>query len=135
MKLVIVEDFDLILTQLLRMVARREEIAVVGIAADEESAVALITTHDPDAVLLDLALAPGSGIRVLERIRQAGCTARVLVLTNNTGSVLRRTCEGFGISGFYDKSLDVPACMERLFGWLPAPSPDLRAESEVALFE
>lgn len=134
MTLVIVEDFDLILTQLLRMVARRHEIVVVGIAADEESAVSLITEHSPDAVLLDLALAPGSGIRVLERIRRAGCSARVLVLTNNMGSILQRTCEEFGISGFYDKSLDVPACMDRLFSWLPA-APEVRGDSDASLFE
>jgi two-component system sensor histidine kinase/response regulator len=118
MKLVIVEDSELIQTQLLRMVASREGIEVAGVAVDEETAVSLISSTEPDAVLLDLALAPGSGIRVLERIRKAGCTARVLVVTNNAGDVLRQACSALGISGFYDKSSDVQACMEQLFGWL-----------------
>lgn len=118
MKLVIVEDSELIQTQLLRLVSLRGGINVVGIATDEESAVSLIVTSNPDAVLLDLVLAPGNGIKVLERIRKAGCMARVLVVTNNTGDVLRRACEQFGISGFYDKSQDVDACMDQLFSWL-----------------
>lgn len=120
MDLVIVEDCELIQTQLLRLVSLHGGINVLGVASDEEGAVSLITASNPDAVLLDLALAPGNGIHVLQRIRQAGCTARILVVTNNTAEVLRRSCEALGISGFYDKSQDVQACMDKLFGWLTA---------------
>ena len=121
MDLVIVEDSELIQTQLLRLVSLHGGIAVVGIAADEETAVSLIASSNPDAVILDLVLAPGNGVRVLERIRKAGCTARVLVVTNNTAEVLRLSCESLGISGFYDKSWEVSACMDQLFGWLAPP--------------
>jgi DNA-binding NarL/FixJ family response regulator len=122
--IVIVEDSELIQDQLLRMLSLRGGINVVGIATDEEAAVSLIAATHPDAVLLDLVLAPGSGIRVLERIRTAGCTTRVLVVTNNTGEALRQACEALGISGFYDKSNDVQACMDLLFSWLPPSSLD-----------
>jgi len=119
--LVIVEDSELIQTQLLRLVALRGGIHVVGMVTDEDAAVSLITASNPDAVLLDLALAPGNGIRVLERIRKAGCATRVLVLTNNTGEALRRACEAQGISGFYDKSKDFQECIDHLFSWLTPP--------------
>ncbi|MCX5724623.1 MAG: response regulator [Nitrospirae bacterium] len=75
MNLVIVEDSELIQTQLLRLVSLHGGINVVGIADDEETAVSLIASSNPDAVLLDLVLEPGSGIHVLERIRKAGCTS------------------------------------------------------------
>ena len=123
MDLVIVEDSELIQAQLLRLVSLRGGIHVVGIATDEDAAASLITASNPDAVLLDLALAPGNGIRVLERIRKVGCATRVLVLTNNTGEALRRACEKHGISGFYDKSKDFQACIDQLFSWLPPSSP------------
>jgi DNA-binding NarL/FixJ family response regulator len=97
--LVIVEDSELIRTQLLRMASLRDGINLVGMAIDEEAAVSLITESNPDAVLLDLALAPGNGIRVLERIRKAGSTARVLIVSNNTAEVLRQACEARGTSG------------------------------------
>lgn len=122
MNLVIVEDSELIRAQLLRLVSLRGGFDVVGMAGGEDDAVAVIGRSKPDVVLLDLALAPGSGIRVLERIRGAGSTARVLVVTNNTGDVLRQACEAQGISGFYDKSRDMQECMDQLFSWL-APSP------------
>jgi CheY-like chemotaxis protein len=100
MNLVIVEDNELVRRQLLRMIASQSGIRVVGIATSEEEAVSAILTARPDAVLLDLSLATGTGVCVLRRIRAAGCTARVLVLTNHTIDLMRQTCESLGIDGF-----------------------------------
>ena len=122
MKLVIVEDSDLIRNQLIRLITLQSGIRIVGTASEEVRAVELILGQNPDAVLLDLALSPGSGVRVLQRIRAAGCGSRVLVLTNNAGDALRQACEAEGISGFYDKSQEAQQCLDRLFSWLP-PQP------------
>ncbi len=119
MNLVVVEDSSLILEQLLRLLASEPRLNVLGTAGDEKQAVALINRTQPDAILLDLALAPGSGVRVLEQIRQAGSGARVLVLSNNTGGPLRDVCRELGASGFYDKSREVQACLDHLRSWLP----------------
>lgn len=123
MNIVVVEDSALIRNQLVRLIAREPRVHVVGFAIDEEQAVNLILASKPDAVLLDLALSPGSGVRVLERIRRGGSGARVFVLTNNTGSVVRLACEKFGISGFFDKSSEADKCLEMLYSHLP-PQPD-----------
>ena len=68
MNIVIVEDSELIRIHLLDIVATQPRIHVVGVATEEEAAINLIMDTAPDAVLLDLSLAPGSGIRVLQRI-------------------------------------------------------------------
>lgn len=120
MNIVIVEDSELILTQLARIIATQPRIRVEGIASAEEAAVALILDKSPDAVLLDLSLSPGSGVRVLQRIRARGCGARVLVLTNNTDPALRAACAAHGVSGFFDKSEETERCLAQLFDWLPA---------------
>ncbi len=122
MKLVIVEDSELISSHLLKMIATQPRIRVIGVATEEEAAIRLILATGPDAVLLDLSLSPGSGIRVLSRIRAAGCAARVLVLTNNIEPELRNACLGLGVAGFFDKSFEVEQCMQQLFDWL-APLP------------
>ena len=122
MKLVIVEDSELICGHLLEMIATEPRICVMGVATEEEAAISLILVTSPDAVLLDLSLSPGSGIRVLGRMRAAGSAARVLVLTNNIEPELRNACLGLGVAGFFDKSVEVEQCMQRLFDWL-APLP------------
>ncbi|MFH1659943.1 MAG: EAL domain-containing protein [Pseudomonadota bacterium] len=119
MKLVIVEDSELIRTQLVHLLAQQPRFSIIGTATEEGEAVNLILSTNPDAVLLDLSLAPGSGVQVLKRIREAGCGARVLILTNNTGQALRLACQELGANGFFDKSLEYETCLEKLNAWLP----------------
>jgi diguanylate cyclase len=134
MNLVIVEDSELIRTQLIRLLARQPRVKVVGAATEEEEAVKLIVATQPDAILLDLALSPGSGVRVLERIRQAGCGARVIVLTNNIGDALRQACVALGANGFFDKTTEAAQCFELLYSWLP-PLPDNEEQRLAALLD
>ncbi|MBI5108909.1 MAG: response regulator [Rhodocyclales bacterium] len=134
MKLIVVDDSNLIQNQLLRLIAAQPAIEVIGTASSEEEAVALILARQPDALILDLGLSPGSGLHVLQRIRAAGCNTRVLVLTNNTGEAVRAACEAHGVEGFYDKYKEVRPCLDQLFSWLPiapehaAPSPARAAD-------
>ncbi len=126
MNLVIVEDNELVRRQLLRLIAAQPGIHVAGLAASENDAVSVILYAQPDAVLLDLSLGSGTGVNVLRRIRAVECAARVLVLTNHTFDIMRRSCESLGVEGFYDKSYDVQACLEHLYSWLPARGEGLR---------
>lgn len=119
MNIVIVEDSELIRSQLLRALASEARIKVVAVASEEETAVQLILEKQPDTVLLDLSLSPGSGLSVLKRIRAANCGARVLVLTNNVDPVLRTTCMSLGAVGFFDKSNEMDQCLSLLGGWMP----------------
>lgn len=119
MNLVIVEDSELVCAQLQRLITALPGIHVIGTAATESAAVERIRMWDPDAVLLDLSLAAGNGLKVLAAIRAAGSRARVLVLTNHADEALRQTCESFGIAGFYDKSEEMYACLDRLNSLVP----------------
>jgi diguanylate cyclase len=117
--IVIVENSEIIRAQLVRILATQPRIRITGVASEEETAVSLIVQSKPDAVLLDLALSPGSGVRVLQRVREQGCGARVLVLTNNTDTALQDMCEKLGVSGFFDKTNEAEQCLGKLFSWLP----------------
>jgi diguanylate cyclase len=119
MNLVIVEDNQMVLVQLLRLIERQPAILLAGTAAEEDAAVSVILDVRPDAVLLDLSLAAGSGLNVLKRMRAVGNSARVLVLTNQTADIVRNACEMHGIDGFYDKSSEARACIEHLCSWAP----------------
>lgn len=119
MNLVIVEDSLLIRAQLQRLLAFLPGIRVVGMASGESEAFDIIQQSNPDVVLLDLFLSPGSGLNVLSRLRQAGNTVRVVVLSNHTSDALRRTCADNGVAGYFDKSYDMARCIDQLQAWLP----------------
>lgn len=123
MNIVIVEDSDLIRTQLQRLLRQQPRIRIIGTASEETEATNLILGTHPDMVLLDLSLAPGSGVHVLRNIRDAGCGARVLILTNNTGQSLRLACQQLGANGFFDKSTQLAECLAQIDAYLP-PLPD-----------
>lgn len=119
MNLVIVEDSLPIRTQLLRLLSFLPRIRVVGMAAGETEAVDIIRKTNPDVVLLDLFLATGNGLNVLTRIRHAGCSARILVLSNHISETMQSACAAIGISGYFDKTYEMPRCIEQLHAWLP----------------
>ncbi len=124
MNIVIVEDSELVREQLTRLLSSEPRLRLVGVAAGEDEAVELLAQARPDAVLLDLALSPGSGLRVLERMRAAGNAARVLILSNNRDPALRAACLARGADGVFDKTDEAEGCLRRLLAWLPPLPPD-----------
>lgn len=121
MKLAIVEDSELVRDQLIRGFSSNPAISIVGFAVAEEQAVTLILRTNPDVVLMDLSLLEGNGIRVLERIRGAGCAVKVMVLSNNMNAAMISACQAHGISGYFDKSRDTQACLDRIAKWAAHP--------------
>lgn len=119
MNIVIVEDSERVLESLKRLLAGLPGAHIVGTATREEEAVDLIGRLSPDVVLADLALASGSGLNMIRRIRCSGCGARVLVLTNLTGEEYREACMDAGADEFFDKSGDIGKLLNRLVDWLP----------------
>ncbi len=119
MKIILVEDSELIRQELVRLLSREPRLQVVATIGEEEEAVQRILSEPVDLVLLDLNLAPGSGLNVLRRIRAAGSGARVLVLSNNLRPEIHDACIGAGANGCYDKNTQVEACLSRIARWLP----------------
>lgn len=119
MDIVIVEDSEIVVDGLWRMLASLPGARIVGTARREEEAVGIITDLRPDVVTLDMGLASGSGLGVLKRIRALGCGARVLVLTHNVDEAYRQACLEAGADGFYDKGGGLSALFRRLEDWIP----------------
>lgn len=113
MKVVLVEDSALIARELLKRL-EQQSLQMAGWAMDEDGGVAMITGAQPDAVILDLSLPAGSGLGVLKRIRAAGLTARVLVLSNFDHPEMRSACFQAGADSFFDKHTQVDECIREL---------------------
>lgn len=122
MNIILVEDSALIRTELVRFLSAEPRLRVMATASEEEQAVQLILAQQPDTVLLDLGLAPGSGLNVLRRIRTGGSGARVLILSNQLRPEIRAACLAAGASACYQKDSEVQACLAHLVSWLP-PQP------------
>jgi DNA-binding NarL/FixJ family response regulator len=82
MRLVIVDDHQMVLDGLKAMLGPyREQVQVVGEASDPPEAVSLVTSLDPDAVLLDVRLRGASGLDLCGDILAARPACKVVFLT------------------------------------------------------
>jgi DNA-binding NarL/FixJ family response regulator len=78
---VVVDDHDIFRDGLVRLLAERDGITVVGDAADGERALRLVERLAPDVVVMDLNMPGLSGIEAIRRLAGVAPHSRVIVLT------------------------------------------------------
>ena len=98
----VVEDSRLVRERLIGLLAGVAQPA--GVADNAEDAITGILAARPDAVVLDLRLAHGSGFDVLRALRAKAPGIAVYLLTNDTAPQLRRLAGALGARGFFDKT-------------------------------
>lgn len=106
LRVLLVEDLPRVQLMLRELVEDPGRFEVVGVADTEDEAVRLYDAGQPEVVVVDLNLRSGTGMGVLQRIRQRQTAVRplLIVLTNHTLPVLRHACEKAGADHFLDKS-------------------------------
>jgi len=102
----LVEDAPLVRERLLELLEGLPDTRVVGISARADEAIREILADRPDAVVVDLHLAQGSGFDVLRAVRSAALGIAVFVLTSFAADPTRRVAERLGASGFFDKATE-----------------------------
>jgi DNA-binding NarL/FixJ family response regulator len=98
------------------------------------NAIQLLELSDYDLVLLDWHLAECDGRASLQRLRDAGCAARIVVLSGETGAELIQHTIELGAAGFVPKSYSsemmVDALGKVLAGQIFLPAEALRLAAE-----
>jgi two-component system, chemotaxis family, chemotaxis protein CheY len=80
---------------------------VVGEAADGEAAVEMAAEHQPDLVMLDLAMPRMDGLQALPHIRKAVDGVRVIVLSGFDQAVMAAKATQAGADGYLEKGVPV----------------------------
>jgi two-component system, NarL family, response regulator LiaR len=81
-RVLIADDHAVVRQGLRTYLELQEDVEVVAEAADGEAAVLAAERHEPDVVLLDLAMPRLDGVAALAQLRERAPSARVLVLTS-----------------------------------------------------
>lgn len=80
-RVIVVDDQDLVRAGLRMILQAEPDITVVGDAADGQAAIEMVAALDPDVVLMDVRMPRMSGLEATRRLTELGSRARVLVLT------------------------------------------------------
>jgi DNA-binding NarL/FixJ family response regulator len=84
-RVLIVEDHNVVRQGLVALINLAEGIQVVGEAADGVEAIAQFRKLQPDVTLVDLRLPKLSGVEIIQRVRSESPQARFVVLTTYDG--------------------------------------------------
>ena len=80
-RILLIEDHAVVRAGLRLLIDSRQDLMVVGEAANHADALTLAAREQPDIIVLDLDLGAENGLDLLARMRAAAGQARVLVLT------------------------------------------------------
>jgi DNA-binding NarL/FixJ family response regulator len=100
----IVDDHTVLRAGLKLLINGQLDLEVVGEASGPADGLKLIRDLRPDVITLDLSMAQGGGLKMLDEIRSSGGTSRVLVLTMHDDPAYFRTAMNAGASGYVVKT-------------------------------
>ena len=103
-RVVVADDFPLVRDAVAQVLDRDPGIYVVGRAAGGDGGHPDgRRVHDPDVLVLDLHMPDCGGIAVLERLREAGARARVLMMTASESPESLLDAVSAGAQGYITK--------------------------------
>ena len=115
LKIFIAEDSTLVCQRLIDMFSELEDtgaIELIGRAGDAQGAIEAIRRLKPDGAILDICLAEGSGIQVLEAVKSNDPSPVVIMLTAFPYPQYRTRCLEAGADYFFDKLTEFDQVVE-----------------------
>jgi DNA-binding NarL/FixJ family response regulator len=104
-KVVIADDQALVRGGFRMILDAKEDMEVVGEAADGAEAVTLVAEVEPDVVLMDVRMPGVDGIEATQRIARSGSPARIIILTTHDLDEYVLAALRAGASGFLLKDV------------------------------
>ena len=105
-RLLIVDDHEMVREGLKAMLVTEPDFTIVGEAATAEQAFACIERAQPDIILLDIRLPGSSGIEVCRAVSEQYPEVAVIILTTFTDETLIAQCIQAGARGFIVKDIE-----------------------------
>jgi len=113
-RVVIADDHTLVRQSVLKAVRNEEGVEVVGEAGDGPGTLAAVAEHDPDLLVVDIAMPGMDGLAVAEQLRRERPNLRVVFLSmhDDDGSLQRAVA--LGAAGFVSKSASIEELQEAI---------------------
>ena len=106
MKIVLVDDHEVVRQGLKTLINGEDDLDVVGEAGDVDNAVRQVGYHSPDVVVMDVRLPDGTGVEACREIRSRWPDVKVLMLTSYADEEALVSSIMAGASGYVLKRID-----------------------------
>lgn len=115
LRLLLVDDHNIVLTGLATVLEFDHRIEVVAMAENGADAVVAYRTHQPDLVLMDIRMAGMDGIETLRQLRNEYSSCRVIMLTTSETPTDLRDALAAGAVGYLLKTTNRTALLDAIF--------------------
>ena len=102
-RILIVDDHPLVRTGFAQLIGDCPDLEVCGEAGDMAEALRLIDAAEPDLAIIDLSLAGGSGLDLIERIKSRECNILMLVASMHDETLYAERVLAAGARGYINK--------------------------------
>ncbi len=85
-----------------------------AVAYDGESALSMVSEHEPEVMILDLKMPGINGIEVLERVKKSSPDIEVIILTGHGTEADREICMKLGAFAYLQKPVDIEILSDTL---------------------
>ncbi|MGZ4791634.1 MAG: response regulator, partial [Ilumatobacteraceae bacterium] len=106
-RLMLVDDQEMVAETLGRVLQLEDDIDVIATANSVAAGIAAAAAHLPDVILMDYRLPDGDGISAAARIRTAHPSIRIVLLTGSDDPDALRRAVDAGCLGYLDKSRSI----------------------------
>jgi DNA-binding NarL/FixJ family response regulator len=103
-RVLIVDDHEMLATSLAHVLSLEPDMISVGIASTLARARSLIVTSTPDVLLLDHRLPDGDGVAAIAELRALRPSIQIVMVTASTADQVLVSAIEAGVSGFVSKS-------------------------------
>jgi len=107
MRVLIVEDQQIVAELLTAALTVADDVTIVGTAGTVAEAISLARAEHPDVVLMDYRLPDGNGVSAAEAIRAEEPETKVVIITAYADDAMILRAIEAGCSGFVSKSQNV----------------------------
>lgn len=113
-KVLIIDDHDLIRQGISRLLELESDIDVIGTANDGMQGIRLLEELKPDVILMDINMPGMNGIETLKKIRETNQSVKIIMLTIHEDEEYLLETMNFGADGYILKDADVTRILEAI---------------------
>lgn len=113
-KVMLVDDHDLVRTGIKRLLEDHPDIKIVGEATSGEQALELVTENDPDVVLMDINMPGIGGLEATRKLLQRKSKLKIIVVTMHEDELFAQRLLKAGAMGYLTKGAKVDEILQAL---------------------